>query len=516
MASLVKDDVIPTGAMEPGGGVASPIAGATVVKRPDPRLEYVVAGKARETSDPLALPESIDDLTRTYGFTPYDALMAVPGVASSINTLKLGIMAGDLQLTETHPVAYFRKSMTPEQKLSGDVKDFCERALNRIPGFRSSLIQMLDAVLYGNKLGEMTADVATEGPDIDKLVYKTFTVKHRKSWLFVVDQSLNVKGILARGGQDRQGYQILPPEKFMWLTWMPHNNDPRGTSAARPAYAPANLSVQLYAEYRKYLKQFAGPSIIAKTDPNSEPYVDETTGATITPTMVLSAQLELFENGMALVIPAGAEAMPILAQGNGEAFINGFTFLDQQMVLSILLQTRATREAQNGSKADSEQGADVMDLITGYGRDNFGDTIRNQMLKPLVTINYGQEVADTFTPWVYFGSVNPQNTAQMWNALASVYKAGGVTKSTQQEFHARADAPIPDQEVDQAAQEEEDKRQAELNKPEPPQDGSGKPQDDPGGASDGGADEFSHQRRKYSLWLRRNGSLVGRGMFSGR
>jgi hypothetical protein len=503
---LVKDDVVPSTTIEPDGGVAYPVASAQTVKRPDPRFEYVVSARLRPTDDPLALPESIDDLTRAFGFSAYDALMAIPAVASSIRTLKLGIMAGDLQITETEPSASYRKTQTPSQKASREVRDFCDRMLSRVPGLRGTLLQMLDATLYGNKLSEMTADVATEGPDKGKLVLKTLTVKHRKNWLFVVDESLNVVGILARGGGDRQGYKVIPPDKFMWLTWMPMNNDPRGTSAARTAYAPGNMTVQLWSEYLRYAKQFATPSLIAKPDPQSESYTDDN-GSVITPTMVLASQLELFGNGSALIVPAGSEITVMFPQGNGDALLNGFSFLDHQMVFGILGQTRATMEAQHGSKADSEQGDDILDLIISYGRDNFGDTIRNQMLKPIVEANYGKEFADLYTPWVYFGSSNPKDSVARWNALASLYKSidstrpiNPISRSTQQEWHALAGAPIPDQDEDLKAMEEDMERKKEA---EPVQTPTESGQDAPGQDGQEEVERFTQGQGKRLRWLRR-------------
>jgi hypothetical protein len=510
MGSLENDDAI-LPVSDVGGGGPGPLTGAVTVRRPDPRQQYVVGGNHYlGTSVPQVLPESIDDLTRAFGFSAYDALMAIPAVSSSINTLKLGIMAGDMQITETHPAPFYKKTLTPEQKLSADVRDFCERMLNRIPGLRGVFLQMLDAVLYGNKLAEKTADIAEYGPDMGRMVLKTLTVKKRNAWMFVVDNTMNVTGILAKGMAGKP-FQLLPSEKFVWLTWWPHNNDPRGTSVARPAYAPANLSVQLYAQYFKYLKQFAGPSLICTTAPEAESVVDSDTGHILTPEMVMLAQAELFQNGSVFVIPFGAEVTPIYVQGNGEAFLKGFDFLDRQMVHGILGQTRATMEAEHGSKADSEQGDSILNLLTTYGRDLFGEVIRNMILKQFVALNWNQEVADLYTPYVYFGSVNPKNTVAMWNALSNAKKAGLLTASTEQEWCARADAPIPDPEVDQAAQKAQMEQEAKI---------AGKPQDAPGGPSGGGNDgsDQEDQENAYRAsagstrwWNLRN----RRGLFSG-
>jgi phage gp29-like protein len=239
--------------------------------------------------------------------------------------------------------------------------------------------------------------------------------------------------------------------------------------------------------------------------------VDSDTGHILTPEMVMLAQAELFQNGSVFVIPFGAEVTPIYVQGNGEAFLKGFDFLDRQMVHGILGQTRATMEAEHGSKADSEQGDSILNLLTTYGRDLFGEVIRNMILKQFVALNWNQEVADLYTPYVYFGSVNPKNTVAMWNALSNAKKVGLLTASTEQEWCARADAPIPDPEVDQAAQKAQMEQEAKI---------AGKPQDAPGGPSGGGNDgsDQEDQENAYRAsagstrwWNLRN----RRGLFSG-
>jgi hypothetical protein len=151
-----------------------------------------------------------------------------------------------------------------------------------------------------------------------------------------------------------------------------------------------------------------------------------------------------------------------------------------------------------------------MDLVVSYGRDVFGDTIRTQMLKPFVAANFGQEAADEFTPWVYFGSVDPKDTVARWNALANLYRANAVSKSTQQEWHARADAPIPDQEVDAEADiEKAEQAQGDMDQPEGDQDTPESGQNDSGATDRQQSDGFHVQAKKRRLWI------PGRKVFRG-
>jgi hypothetical protein len=311
---------------------------------------------------------------------------------------------------------------------------------------------MLDCTTQGNKLGEIVAELCSEGLDAGRLVLKKLGVKKRQAWNFMVDKHMNVVGIRFRRGSE---FAILPPEKFIRFTWLPKDDDPRGTSVLRAAYTPWNMATQMYPQYFRYLKQFASPSLIGKTAQGAPNVV--VNGKTMTAQEYLLMLMVDFQNNSAMAIPFGSEILPIQASGKGEAFLDGFRYLNLEMVYSILLSTRATREAEHGSKADNEGGQNILGLAIEYGREVVCEPLRDSLYRFFVALNYGPEIAAIFTPHVYLGSVDKKNVAEMWNALANCYRAGAVTDSVRAEFHAEANAPIPDVEADNRIAEQKAK-----------------------------------------------------------
>ena len=91
-------------------------------------------------------------------------------------------------------------------------------------------------------------------------------------------------------------------------------------------------------------------------------------------------------------------------QGAGEVFHNAVDLFNREIVHGILFQTRATTEAQHGSKADSQTGQDIFGLLVDAGRQMLGATLREDAFRHLIALNFGQDVADEFTPLVTFGT----------------------------------------------------------------------------------------------------------------
>jgi hypothetical protein len=445
MSVLTTDDVATWGyAYDTTGGDPAPIAGSVAVK-PDPTKEYAAGGNGFEAdSVPLALPDTIDDYTRAFGFRGYELMMTQPACFASVQTLKLGIMPEDIRLIETHPVKAGQQEPDAKQKQSKDIKDFCQRLIDRVPGFRQSILQLYDCAPFGNKLAEKVSRIENTGPDAGKLVMDRLNVKKREHWQFIVDRALNVSGILVK----RKGanFARIRPDKFVWLSWMPRDNDPRGTSILRAAYTAWNIFTQLYPQYFKALKQFAVPSVVGITEPNAEKVMVE--GKLVDATDYMLMQLVRWQNGSAMAVPNGADVKAIHVPGNGNSFLEAFNFLNQEIVYAMLLQTRATREAQYGSKADSQTGSDILTLLIEYGRSIGSEAIRNSILKFYVAENFGMEIAEEFTPYVGFGSGEKADFIAGCNALAELMKAGLVTPSNQAEMFALFSLPIPDPKVD--------------------------------------------------------------------
>jgi hypothetical protein len=312
-----------------------------------------------------------------------------------------------------------------------------EREIRRLrKPFKATLLQMLDAMAYGNKLAEKVREIPEAGPDAGKLVLKSIKVKPSWAWNFVVDSTLEVHGILTFVPPDmakgvKGGFAIIPRDKFAVLTWLPKDNDPRGTSALRAAYDWWNLKIQVKPSYYKHLYRFGSPSLDGELAPNdtanspARNAAGVETGKPQSPADRFVSQLIAFQNNSVLVRPSGSKLNVIEPRSNGEAFLNAFDLFDRQICLAIGLQVRASMEAKHGSKADSETAQDTRGLVIEFGRECLGDMAGREIFRESIALNMGEDTAEHLTPGLTIGQTEQQDKAAKWKAAASVgFKIG--------------------------------------------------------------------------------------------
>jgi hypothetical protein len=471
----------------PGGGPGSPLT-APVPRRSKPadlEDEKVAWGyRARGAGQvPLALPPAIDDVTRQGSPTHYEWMMTDPVVSASVRALKLAILAGGMDLKATISAKPGAKELTPDETLAQEVVDFCWRCVERCKGWNAFLMDLLGAVAFGNKMAEKVFEVSPSGPDKGKLVWSRIKVKPRAVWQFVVDDAMNVLGIWYHRLDGTKAF--LPREKVVILTWDPADADPRGTSVLRPAVEPHNLKHVLWPQLYKHFVQFGSAGLIGELAPEEgdhpavDEHGDEIAGAAPVSAMRRMVQaLEAYENGAAIAHANGGRLYTIPPQGEGEVFRGNVDLFNREMVQGILLQTRATSEAEHGSKADSETGQDIFGLLVDSGRQTLATALRDDGFRQLVALNYGQEVADEFTPLVTFGTQDQDRAAQ-WNAVANLMRSGYFGPSQLEEVDSMMGLPIRDAIADEEkAKEAADAAAAALPAP------GGPPGEDGGGETD--------------------------------
>lgn len=453
----------------PGGGGPSPINGVTAI-RPDPTAEYVAGGNGYfKGMGEASLPPTIDDLTVRIGYRGYDLMLQMPAVGSSVKTLVLGALSGEVKLTPTFSPRPGAKRLTRDEKRAADAVDFCQRLMNRVPNFRAGIQQLCSAVHRGNKLGEMTGRLESSGPDAGRLVLKSINVKPHTSWQFIINDSYEVTGILFR---DRFGnMRRAPAEKFAWLTWMPEDNDPRGVSILRAAYRAWDLAVKLYPQYYKYLCQFAVASLVGEVSETAQSKVVD--GVTLNPNQYFKLILERFQNGSVVIIPNGSKVTPIEVKGEGLAFLNAFEYLNREIIFAILMQSRATKEAENGSKRDSETATDILDLLIEYLQMIIGEMLRYRVFYQFLRLNFGDQFADAYTPYVFPGSGPAADKIEKWKAAAPLLNGGAIPPSIRADFYADAIGYVPDEEEDAKAAEEALARAQAANPPDDGEDAGG-------------------------------------------
>jgi hypothetical protein len=429
-----------SGEMVRGDGVVSQTLSAK------PTDEYVSAGGyvwlARFIK---ALPFYIDDTTRDFGDDLYERMMLDPQINASINVLKSAVLASGISvqpaLDEEGDGSAFGSESSRRRRpssLASEIADFCKRNLDNLARpLHDVLYEMLDALALGNKAAEQVYYIPESGPDAGRLCLRALKIKPRRSLSFVVDVYFNVIGIIGlipgQGapvivetiiGEPSQVPNLLPRAKFAVFTNRAVDGDPRGTSLIRPAYSVWWLKMQVWAEYLKYLTQFAGPSLIGYTAQNAQTYVDPVSGQTQNPEQVMLATLVQFRNGTAAVFPFGAKVEPLKMEGDGKAFLEAIDLFDRQITKAILYQTLATEEGEHMARAAGETHQDILGLQIRAIKASLIAMLVNDVLRPLVRYNFGDDAAQSMTPTVSLGETEHQDFASDAGAVALLNRAG--------------------------------------------------------------------------------------------
>lgn len=407
--------------------------------------EYVSGGNLSwlglNSQQERVLPWAIDDISASFGDDIYERMLHDPQIAACMQVYKASII--EEGATFSSPID------DPDDPNVDLAKDLNLAAMTMFDNLDTPIDQILDSMLdcaaYGNKVGELIWAFQTIDGDL-RLQLTGIKPKPRRTTAFVVDAYMNLLGLLYQS-PDRpfapivsgSTYiannqftidQILPLEKFVVLTFRPHDGDPRGSSILRPAYKPWTVKQQIYPEYIKYLAQFAGPSIVGFTaeesdqlpitDALSNPDADQT--GSLTPEEEMAGALERFQNGTVAVFPFGADVKPIQMTGDGRAFLSGFAHCDQQIVTAILTQTMATQESEHMARAAAQVHQDVLDTLIKQGKKIVMRMLQT-ILKRWITYNWGAQLLP-LCPIVTLGSAEQR---QIPSLMASVAQLQGVS-----------------------------------------------------------------------------------------
>lgn len=408
------------------------------------RREYVSGGRLawlglNGTKTERVLPWAIDDISASFGDDIYERMLRDPQIAACIQVYKSSIIEEGASLSS--PID------DPDDPNVEVARELNKAAIAMFDNLETPLDQvmdnMLDAAAFGNKVAELIWDFQRIDGDL-RLNLTAIKPKPRLVTAFVVDAYMNLLGLL--GQQPDKPFsplpgtaylpssqyaesEILPLEKFIVVTFRPHDNDPRGTSILRPAYKPWTVKQQIYPEYIKYLAQFAGPSLIGytaedseqfpTTDPLSNPDADQT--QSLTPEEEMAGALEDFHNSTVAVFPYGAKVEPIQMQGDGRAFLNGFAHCDHQIVTAILTQTMATQESEHMARAAAQVHQDVLDTLIRQGKKIIIRMLQT-ILRRWIRYNWGEFLLP-YCPVVTLGSAEQR---QIPSLMASVSQLSGT------------------------------------------------------------------------------------------
>lgn len=419
------------------------------------RREYVAGGNSSPAMIAVrrALPQYVDDVTKDFGGEIYERMITDPVVASAVDSIQLSVLSDGVAFVPSHtpPTGFGTPdpAQVAEAQKAREVCDFVRRAFD---GSESTVAsELLGCLIFGFKVAEITLRPGT-GEDSGRLVLKSCKGKHFRLINFVVDDALNVDGLVAaKPGSVVNGVgntasivdpetsaNFLPRWKFALAQYRPQNGDPRGTSILRPAYNAWFIKSQILPDYYKYLRQFATPSIVGKTPENDalgtafKTDVDgvvEVDGSGnplyITAEQALYNAISIFVNGSILAVKGGTEIEILYSAGNGEAFTNAYDYFDKQIVTAIMGTSRASMEGKGGDKGGSSVAQDITQLRVAYLKELVASVIYRDIVRLLVTVNYGEAMLK-YAPNVALKQVEQQDWARELDAISRAKQSGVI------------------------------------------------------------------------------------------
>lgn len=440
----------------------------TTLQPKNRKKEYLSGGSVRTLSPLLTnaiqvLSRFQDDLNKEFSDRAYDDMLKDPAVAASVDILKGLILSEPLRV-----VPRIQDKKSSEYETSKKVADFVEKNLRKMARSPQVVLwEALDAIAYGSSLVEIVfEDAVEEGAPVLRL--KDLKTRSRSNYGLVVDRYFNVLGAVPTemgyqasgvytGSTQPDKEKVIPREKFLLVALVTKNSDPRGVSLIRPAWNAYYLKTQVWPAYLKFLVQFASPSIVGYTPEGAEDVevIDDSgtpalnadgTIQTISAEEDMLTTLLGFQNGTVAVLKGGSKLDLIQSEGQGEAFSAAVDLFDRQIAMAILKTHRTLLEAKHSSKADSESAADITDVFVSSLREVLASAFTRDVVRVLVEINFGPEVADAYAPEVTLKSMPKQDFAKAADAVGKLW----VSKYLHSSQVAEADAMVglPERDMD--------------------------------------------------------------------
>lgn len=401
-------------------------------------LEIQYGGKAR------LLPHSVDDLEADLGLEVYRRMDAEPAIASSDFILRALVLSSGWALGNAfeepgHKTA--RRRERADYRLSEEAR---LDVLATVEGLETPFTGVLDTALEawgnGHKLQEQVrAVVATDaGEGIRTVAIKG---KPHTAYRFAVTRNMDLLGAVPGAGgslwitsadEFAQASAFVPADALFVLSMRGNDGNPQGKAAKRVCYDAWNRKQRLKPESLRHAALFGsgrisieGPAPTAQT-PMTAPKVNFQ-GTSYDLVDWLALQAAQLANGSYLILPDGWQLKVHAAQGSGEVFERGFDRCDLEMVMGYLTVTRATLEAQHGSKADSDTAAGLLTELVNYIRAALCEAVRNQIFVPDLALRKGLAFAKRYAPKLLMARAEMADVPALLSALAQARAAGIVT-----------------------------------------------------------------------------------------
>lgn len=417
----------------------------------DNTREYVSSGRfsaqvSKDTAEILAT--HADEILRHLGPRAYDRMDLDGEVAKCLRVIKTYVLSDGWDISPAVPKTndLFKKAKW--------ISDFLSRSVDNLScSLRDIFEQQLDAMKYGHKVAEVTYEFLEEGQDAGLYHLKHIKVLKQGAVAFVRDKFKNVLGFKVPTIAAKQRLRIIPREKFFVLTFRGVDADPRGTSFLKAAYHAWHFKMMMWPEYITWLKQCAVPGLVGITSAENDAknYVRDSTGKlvqdaegnyiTVPGTSQLADALASMRNASAVALPAGSQVTPINNSVSSEPFKTSRDVANEEIEMSLLLQTLATSDSRHNTRAASQTAMTVLDVLVYDVKNVVLEAFRRDVVKPLLNNNKDviasklgitEDEVMSLMPKVVLGDSERRLWANDVNAITSGYSNGdGWIKESQ-------------------------------------------------------------------------------------
>lgn len=426
-----------------------------------------------------------DDLLSDLGHKTYEQMLNDPKIAKCISVLKTGVVGNNVEMLPN------LSDTDPEYAISQEIASFCGlnfKSLQR--PFREIIFEMLDAIVYGHKVGEITWKIG-DFNGRPYLMLSSIKPKPFDSTNFIVDEFFNVKGLVVRNSylnslrkesslslnKDSQikvkdiskkadgvylklGKNLSKFEqrdKFFILTVNGSNNDPRGKSILRPVYNAWNVKRQIICDWLVFLKTAAFPLLagFAPEDAKENIVVDgnvpvkDANGKVLRQNPVSSLRDALLQakNNYVVALRGGSEIKEIGGKGTGVAFYKALEVYDEQIEMALLNQTLATSEGRHQTRASSDTHYTTLDQLIQHYKELVSDAITKDLLEPLIVYNFGPQYLK-YMPKVTLGDTQRRDFSLDAVAIAALYTSGYLSEDQKRFTDLMLQLPVRDSNYD--------------------------------------------------------------------
>jgi hypothetical protein len=449
-----------------------------------------------------------DDVEIEINLETYDKMENDSTIVKSKQILVTNALADELQFA---PGATEENVGPDEYKVYTEIMEFCERVVGGLDRpYRESMEQLLgNSIKYGHGIAETTWEYRTDGsstkpeerkipvgpktrigafwakitgglfmaqptepadPSIKRpslknqklrLMPKSIRVKPRNSARFVVDDFMNVLGLAPAYNRDLAYNEIIDRDKFLVLTLMKRDEDPRGKSLYRASFNWYNLKTQLPSEMMRFILEEAVPKAVVTLPDNATPfeydrdedgniqYEDPETK--LLPKMLTAVEsmkntVKHFRGGSGVVIPHGATFEPykkgLTGANDANLFGQIIKLLNDEIENSILLQTLAQSEGQHQARSASQQVAELLHNLVFWIRWLMAVMTLTDLCEVAVEKNFGKW-ALRYMPFISLGDFVRRDWADDLEVIARAYFWGFIDDTQRAELMAWLNLPKP-------------------------------------------------------------------------